>query len=303
MENRFEHLPPEENQGWGAYATPPRLPGQQHNQQASGPSSSALCARVRESLPYLLDNDGEISPQMATALYGHLSVCAGCAREFDEMQQVVRMVETLGQAELPMDFSLRIMRHIQSGQTSAEAAPKDAAARPFAVITSTSSLDAPRADIEVVKRQTQPMPSQQTNPTVSRQTTIQGLETSLRTEQDLLLRTGVRLWERLTLAGLLSTVMTFFLMTQWGGQVLGANLSGLRAWFNEIGETLHRVPVQGALFAVMFSALSQVGDLLSETYRSLGGMAARGLALDIALCAGIYYLFVLRRQRGQMRGI
>src|SRR5579872_4521143 len=142
MENRFEHLPPEENQGWGAYATPPTPPGQQHNQQASQPSSSALCARVRDSLPYLLENDGEISPQMATALYGHLSVCAGCAREFDEMQQVVHLVETLGQAELPMDFSVRIMRHIQSGQTSAEAALKDAAARPFAVITSASSTDA-----------------------------------------------------------------------------------------------------------------------------------------------------------------
>ncbi len=298
MENRFEHLPPEEQQGWGAYVNPPPLPGQQHNQPSNQSLSSSLCARVREALPALLENDGEINPQMASALYGHLSVCPGCAHELDTLQRVIQVVEALEPAELPMDFSARIMQRIQSRPAPAHAASDEAVVRPFVASSSASSADATHAETETALST-----SLSAGIGKLRRETTSVVGVSLLEEQELLTQTGVRAWERLTLAGLLSTVMTVFLMTTWGGQALVANLSGVLSWLGQVGETLRRVPLLGALFAVMFSALSQVGDLLSDTYRSLGGLAARGLALDVALCAGIYYLFVLRRQRVQMRGI
>ena len=61
MENRFDHTSPEEQQGWGAYATPPPVPGQL-NSPRSLAGQASLCARVREMLPALLENDGEIRP-------------------------------------------------------------------------------------------------------------------------------------------------------------------------------------------------------------------------------------------------
>src|SRR5438067_387098 len=101
MENRFEHTPPEEQQGWGAYATPPPYPDQQNSYHSELPQGMNLCARVRDMLPSLLENDGEIRPEMAAALYGHLAVCPGCAREFEEMQRVVAVLEALPPAEMP----------------------------------------------------------------------------------------------------------------------------------------------------------------------------------------------------------
>jgi len=302
MENRFEHLPPEEKQGWGAYATPPSLPGQQHNSPVyQSQQASPLCARVRDALPALLENEGEINPPMASALYGHLSVCPGCAREFDEMQRVIHLVESLGPAELPMDFSAMILRRIQGLPTPADLAHKDAVTRPFAPASSASSVNGLPANTEVPRRKLADG-GQSAQTAMPRQKTSLNVGTTLLEEQDLLLRAGTHLWERLTLAGLLSVGMTLFLMTQWGGQMMGANLNLVLAWLGQVGETLRRVPLLGALFAVMLSALAQVGDLLGDTYRTMGGLAAHGLALDIALCAGVYYLF-LRRQRGQMRRI
>ncbi|HZP85060.1 MAG TPA: hypothetical protein VFB21_25710 [Chthonomonadaceae bacterium] len=298
MENRFEHLPPEENQGWGAYATPPPIPGQQNIQRADTPPQSSLCVRVREMLPSLIENDGEIRPEMAQALYGHLAGCPGCAREFDEQQRVVKLVESLGQAELPMDFSARIMRHIQSRPAPIADAPrpKDAAAPPFVAVSVATLKDTAATAGSEQKTEAKPQGVRMT-------TSVTRLKSLPTQEQDLIAPTVAHSWERLTLAGALSAVLTVFLMTEWGRQMLGVNAESVLVWLDQIGDALRRVPLLGALFAVMVSALSQVGHLLQDTYNTLGGLAARGLALDLALCAGVYYLFVLRRQRGQMRRI
>src|SRR5258708_1114651 len=65
MENRFEHSQPEE-QGWGAYVTPPRYTGPEHTEPSVRRTQTGLCARVVEMLPALLENDGDIRPEMAT---------------------------------------------------------------------------------------------------------------------------------------------------------------------------------------------------------------------------------------------
>src|SRR5438552_1551000 len=126
MENRSEHIPPE--QGWGAYATPPTYPSHsayqrpdppgaeaQLNQESTLPPQANLCAWVREKLEPLLENDDEIRPEMATALYGHLAVCQGCAQAFEQIQKVVAMLEALPPLELPMDYAPLILRRIQAG--------------------------------------------------------------------------------------------------------------------------------------------------------------------------------------------
>ena len=120
MENRFENTPPEEKQGWGAYATPPPYPGQKSTPEQTNnlpvlPQDLTMCHLVREKLPYLLENtDGDIlSVDTVRALYGHLSVCATCSHEFDEHQRIISCLHALPQVQMPMDFTGAIQRRIQ----------------------------------------------------------------------------------------------------------------------------------------------------------------------------------------------
>lgn len=123
MESRSEHSPPEQ-QTWNAQYYTPQPPGKQTQTEtaaqdatvASGAVSNERCAHVREQLQALLENDGTIRPETATALYGHLSLCAECAREFEAMQRVIHMLEALPLAEMPADYSRLVMRRIETGQ-------------------------------------------------------------------------------------------------------------------------------------------------------------------------------------------
>ena len=102
---------------------------------------------------------------------------------------------------------------------------------------------------------------------------------------------------------LFTAVLAYFLSTPWGQEMLGKNVVVARAWLAEVGAAISRVPLLGRVTALLFAALSQMGDLLGDTYRTLGDMAVRGLAMDVALCVAAYYFLVTRRQRGQLRGI
>jgi anti-sigma factor RsiW len=126
MESRSEHSPPEQ-QTWNTQYFTPQTPGAPAQTEAArrdvsaplGTANTALCAQVREQLQGLLENDGTVRPETATALYVHLAVCAECAREFQSMQRVVQMLESLPLAELPSDYSRLVMRRIQSRDVDA----------------------------------------------------------------------------------------------------------------------------------------------------------------------------------------
>jgi hypothetical protein len=296
MENRFEHTPPEEQQGWGRYATPPPVPGQENSFHADMPPEMRLCSRVRVLLPHLIENDGEVRPEMTSQIYGHLSVCPACAHEFDEMNRVVAVLETMPPAEMPMDFSSVIMRRLQSPNGPV---PHGVPPLPSRAASSPILGEAARTAAREDSLRTQFPSSGSKTASVSR--TLQKLATQ--TRQETWTYTGTSALQRLTVAGVLTAILAFFLSTSLGRQSVGVNLETARLWLTQISDTLERVPLLGRMVAFIFAALTQVGSLLDSTYRDLGGMAVRGLTLDIALCVVAYYFLVTRRQRGQMRGI
>ncbi|HZO87163.1 MAG TPA: zf-HC2 domain-containing protein [Chthonomonadaceae bacterium] len=300
----MEHTPPEENQGWGAYATPPPVPGQQHTPYSGLTPEMSLCARVRERLPALLENDGEIRPELAAQIYAHLAACPGCAQEFDQQQRLVAMLEALPPVEMPMDFSRLIMQRIQGNQAVSDTAQESLTARPFASPSSASSEGAQTHAGSEVGQQAEAVIQQRT-PVKGTKTLPKGLllEQKVTRTKELVSLTSTRLLERLTLASLLSALIAFFLMSGWGRQMFGANVDGVASWLAQIGDVLRRIPLLGALFAAILLGLSQVAEMIRETYRSLGATAANGLALDVALCAAAYYFLALRRQRGQRLGV
>ena len=279
MENRFEHNQPEE-QGWGAYVTPPRYSAQESPPQT--PLKGGLCTRVMELLPALLENDGDIRPEMAAAVYGHLSSCPACAHEFDEMQRTVRMLESLGQAEMPMDFSALIMEKIQ---TEGPLLMDCAAQVPTGAVSSRASEEAATAVVR-------------SRGSASTRTTT----TSTIGNSRLQSTTEIAMWERFTLAGILSAMLAVFLSTEWGRNMIGANLQAASAWLEQVKMALERVPVLGTFVAYIAAALSQVIGLVQETYNTLGYKAAIGVALDASLCGAAYYFLMARHRRSQNSG-
>lgn len=295
MENRSEHTQPEE-QGWGAYATPPRYTGQ-HTPSSDAQVQFRLCAQVVERLPSLLENDGEIAPEMAAALYSHLSLCAQCAREFDEMQRVVAMVEALAPIEMPMDFSGIIMQRIQT-----EIGPlrSDATPRPTVAASSTLSGEAAR---NAAERQSG---SHERIAAFLQETEAKRLHADAAhagLHLDSLTQTRANGLERITMAAILVAFVAFCLSSTWGRQMLGVNLESAGAWLMQVRAAVERVPLLGSMAGFIFAALTQVGSLIVETYRNLGTMAAKGLVVDIGLIAVAYYVFFARRQRQRMHGI
>jgi anti-sigma factor RsiW len=73
--------------------------------------SFSLCARVRERLPDLLE--GYLEAATEEAIRAHLAVCYMCAKLFGEMEQTIRLVETLPFVDPNRDFGPSIMAAIQ----------------------------------------------------------------------------------------------------------------------------------------------------------------------------------------------
>jgi hypothetical protein len=296
MENRFEHNPPEERQDWGAYVSPPSYTGQPNSYADA--RQQQLCARVQEMLPSLLENDGEIRPEMAASIYAHLAVCLQCAQDFAEMQRIVSMVEALAPPEMPLDFSVVIMQRIQVefGPTRS-----DIPIRPLRAVSSDVSGEA-AVNAGSERSQATPQATVQTIHTTVNTEQKQVASSELETQQIGVTQTALSLWQRLTGVGVLLAVVGFFLLTSWGREALGVNAMEAMNWLGGIGKAVQDVPLFGSIVALVGSVLSQVGGTLAQTYRTLGATTTLGLTIDLAICAVGYYLLVARRQRHQLQG-
>jgi hypothetical protein len=81
----------------------------------------ASCARVRERLAELLDDD--LDPLAAARDAGHLEACAACCAERDELARLLRLASEL---EEPPAAELALARVQLSRQLSLAAAPRRA---------------------------------------------------------------------------------------------------------------------------------------------------------------------------------
>lgn len=264
MENRYEQNP-EERQEWGAYATPPPTFRQNPQRQETQQNSPAtLCARVQEMLPSLVENDGTIRPEMAEALFAHLAVCPTCAKEFEEMQHMVALLNNLTAQPLPMDFSGVIMHRIErelGGLYGQQTPPLNATAtqqRTAEVYQQGAHVDF--ATVSQLQHTT--------------------LETSLT-------QTTLTAWQRVIALGAFFATLLVFLSSGWGRATLGANLQTAREWLRQIAQATEDIPLLGWITGQAFSAISQSLHVLEETYRTLGASAMKGLFVDIVVATTV----------------
>jgi hypothetical protein len=243
--------------------------GQAPPSEISTVQAAGLCDRVREKLQPLLDNDLSVRPEMASALYGHLAVCAECAAEFSTMRRMVNLLETMPSQDLPIDYSAQIMRRIQSGSVVITPAKEQAAPGPTFAASSLVSEGVATHEKRAVTQ------------TLSRSMTG---ETRLTALQRLLVSVG------------LSGLFVYLLASGWGRQMLGVNVETARMWLTQVGDHLGRVPVLGALIVSLSAALASVNDAISHTFATLGGMAAQTLAIELSLGIAAVMLVSARRR-------
>ena len=76
------------------------------------PEGFSLCVWVRERLPEL--EGGFLDAAMAETIRAHLSVCFLCAKQYEEMESTIRLIETLPFVDPVKDHAPAIMAAIQS---------------------------------------------------------------------------------------------------------------------------------------------------------------------------------------------
>ncbi len=288
MENRFEHNEPEEHT-WKKYLppnnSPLNAPETNQQQQQQKVSQDALCAWVCEQLSYLLDNDGSVRPEQAAGIHGHLALCRHCAQEWEDMQNVVGLVESLPPVELPRDFSGLIMQRIEL--QNAPLVPHTLTPQPIAENYALAQA--------VTTARTKVTPAQATEQKTLTQTAQQTLSTT-QTQQS-----RSQLVQRMSAGSALSGILAYFLSTAWGRQMLGANVTTASAWLGQAADVLRSVPVVTWIFGLIFSALAQVNTMLNSTYHAMGTAAAVGFGMDVAICAFAYMYLSARRRNAQMQ--
>jgi hypothetical protein len=266
MENRFEPIPSEQ-QRWGSALPPPLRSHAPQDIEAQ--NAQALCLRVQDMLPSLIEHDGDIRPEIASAVYGHLAVCPECAREFDTMQRLVALVEDLPALELPMDYSGLIMQRIQEENLAAAAL-----FLPHETITAPPVLD----------------------------TALETTSSSLNEAHSRSLLERAGLMPRLLLVGALTAAFLLLAVSEWGRASLSISAETLGSWLGQVAHIARHLPVLGWIVEAACNALNHVSHSIQQAYRSLGTRAAQGLVLDVALFAGAYVL-LSRRNRARQYGI
>jgi hypothetical protein len=132
-------------------------------------------------------------------------------------------------------------------------------------------------------------------------TTQEQRQTGLDLKQNQVTQTLGALWQRLTGVGLMIGVISFFLLSDWGRQIVGVNTETASALLGQAGDAMRGVPLIGAIVELVAAALAHVAGTLQETYRTMGATTTLGLALDLGILAVGYYFLVARRQRHQIR--
>lgn len=281
MENRFEHNNPEE-QGWGAYATPPSYSGYQNKQQQGSASQLDLCDRVRELLPALIENDGDIRPEMATAIYGHITICIRCSADYEEMKRVVTLLNLQLPVELPLDFSGIIMQRITleiGPHRKGESVNPTQAASPIVSGESAAHSAVPRVNSDVT----------------AGSTTFARSQSYSATRERVLQKEGTAANKTVTSAVLVG-LLAFFLTSSWGRAMMSVDIKSANALLAQIAESLQRIPILGALVALVLHTLIGAGNLIESAFFDEGSESALQLALKIGLCV---LLFNYARKRHQ----
>lgn len=227
------------------------------------PEQFSLCQRVRERLPDLVE--GYLDAVAVEAVRAHLAVCFFCQKEYREMQQTIRLIETLPFVEPNRDFAPAVMAAIRAESGSFFQTP-------VVEMETTNPLNV-SARPRSTNRHERPYP----------------LET---TDADL----QAHPFDRAITAVLLIASMIWIGVT-WGGAALGAQAALIAQWMRQAGEALGAFPLFAPLLAFL-RHLSLGAEGSWEHYRhTITGVSPVAFVLSALLLGLIAWGLWGRRSR------
>ena len=224
----------------------------------------SLCLWVRERLPDL--QEGYLDAMTAEAVRAHLSVCFLCMKEYNEMEQTVKLVEGLPFVDPQKDHSPAIMAALeeQSGY----------------------SFQAPVVEMETETLVSKPRTT----------TGHQRLDISLNghghlNHADSGERIGLR--DRVIAAVVLLTCLASLLFSPWGRSALGTLGDGGSSSLAAV----NHVPLLGPVCNLLSSTITLAGQGAARLYEGLSGPNALAILAYLGVSAGVLYWRAARTER------
>ncbi len=227
----------------------------------------SLCVRVRERLQDYAE--GLLDAMMAEAIRAHLSVCYLCAKEYNELEQTIHLVETLPFVELEKDFAPAIMAALktQSGH----------------------SFQAPVVEMETEAIIRVSLPRTTTGRQRPLSWSAPGSEADIRP------------WERVMTAIGLGALLLLLFWTPWARTVLASGGAMAVGWLQRAAEAVGAVPVIGAMLHGLTGLLGSVGESAQRFQQAAMGVSPAVWLVDFGLFALVFYALWLRRVRRTYR--
>ena len=266
MDNRFEQIPPDE--GWKS--------DQNLRFSEANDLKPTLCRRVNSVLAAIVENDTELQPAMYHEVFSHLSACSSCTQEYEAMQQVVHLIESLQPVALPRDYSADIMAQIAARFHSLPLASNQ-----VAELSERETTNLNRVNHLLDSLDHSSLKSDFSHAGVNLNSRVH--QSSTRNEQN-------------SIGIVLVAFVLLCVSTPWGRALLGVDMGEATAWLRQLRDSVSSVPLIGGIISFIYSSLSQMTEELHNAFTKMGTSGMVTLALEIGVCSFVYYNAVQKRK-------
>ena len=221
----------------------------------------SLCLRVRERLQDLYE--GYLDAMVAETIRAHLNSCFQCNQEYRDLEQTIRLIETLPYAEPVRDFTPAIMTAIrgQSGYSFQA---------PVVEVETESVVSRPQSIIKAYKRQKR-----------SDFGFLKGGDTEALTVRE-------------RAVGVFTLVAAFLAMV-FGPLLPAAAIAG---GYGQMSHSASQIPVVGALAAFIIRTLASVAESVASFLGFLTQVPMPAVALGGAFIVALLFDRATRRREG-----
>jgi len=234
----------------------------------------SLCLRVRERLQDLYE--GYLDAMVAETIRAHLNSCFQCNREYRDLEQTIRLIETLPYAEPIQDFTPAIMTAIRGQSGYSFQAP--------VVEVETSIVSSPQSIIKAYPRQVRIPENAHTGERMLGKRKTEFAESFNVRERAV----GV--------FGLVAAFLALVFGPYSAGSALSAGYAGL-------GESAFQIPLAGSVLSSIASLLASSAESVTAIFQSLSSVPVPVVSLGGAsIVAFLFARFAHKRELGAFAG-
>ncbi len=212
--------------------------------------------------------EGLLDAMTAEAIRAHLSVCYLCAKEYDEMEQTVRLIETLPFVEPARSYAPSIMAALKRQPDS--------------------FFQAPMAEMETEAIDLLSEPRSVTGPRKRRFSLADFQFWKNRQSTSKLDDDSISPTDRGILGSFLALALMGLTMSSWGKAAFASTGYGVGHAF----EPLKSIPALNAIASYGMASMQSAGEAMALTLRSATGQLVPTLAVNAAFaCVAGWWLF------------